>query len=134
MENIKVEACIGNHVYKNGIEMHGTVYEEFIRWRPNYNGLGESWFSIFDDAVRSLVLNTESLQSNDLHMKVDDIVKAANKYARIYMASPVDCRDRALYMLHGVLQDIVRDYQYRDTRYDTLVQGLYEKISALVKV
>jgi len=135
MENVKVEVQRGNHIYRDGVELHGTAYEEFLRWAPNRMYLGaDLWNDMFKDAVRSVVLNSDSIQDNDLANKVDEIVVASIKYSKIYFQSGEDCRDRALFIFHGVLRDIIYGYTYKDTRLDFLVEGLYKKIVDLIRI
>ena len=135
MENFTVAVQKGNRIYDtNGVEWHGTAYEEFLRWKPNASVLGTMWYDMFADAVRSLLLNTESVQKNGITSKmVDDIISAARRYASIYLNNPND-GDRAMFIFRGILMDIMRNYEYTDHRWDNLVEGLYQKIMDLVKV
>lgn len=133
MEKIVTSAVIGNQVYSNGIEQHGTAYEEFMRWRPIESVLGDAWYEIFNDAVRSLILNTESINKIGINKEqVDDIVSASSRYARLYFRTHRE-GDSALYIFKGVLDDVIRGYDYEDHRYDYIVNGLYDKIVALIK-
>lgn len=138
MENIVVTTTKGGLSYKeDGSAIHGTAYEEFMRWRPTYTGLGQEWFNIFGDAVRSLILNTESVQKVNLADKVEKIVDISKRYAYIYYNTEGQTREtdssRALFIFKGVLMDLVRDYNYMDPKYDKLVDGLYNKICDLIK-
>jgi hypothetical protein len=49
------------------------------------------------------------------------------------MSNPT-CGDRAMYIFRGVLMDIMRKYDYADSRFDNLIEGFYQKIMDLVKV
>ena len=135
MENFTVTVQKGNRIYDaNGIEWHGTAYEEFLRWKPNASVLGAAWYDMFGDAIRSLLLNTESVQKIGITPEmVEDIIIAARRYAVIYMSNP-SCGDRAMYIFRGVLMDIMRKYDYADCRFDNLIEGFYQKIMDLVKV
>ena len=139
MEQIIVTTSKNGLSYKeDGSAIHGTAYEEFMRWRPTYSGLGQEWFNIFGDAVRSLILNTESVQKVNLGSKVDMIVEISKRYARIYYHAEGVSREadssRALFIFKGVLMDLIRDYNYMDPRYNALIDGLYDKICDLIKV
>lgn len=139
MEKIIVTTSKNGLSYKeDGSAIHGTAYEEFMRWRPTYSGLGQEWLNLFGDAVRSLILNTESVQKVNLGNKVNQIVDISKRYARIYYATEGAAREadssRALFIFRGVLMDLVRDYNYMDPRYDDLVDGLYKKICDLIRV
>lgn len=135
MENFTVTVQKGNHIYDtNGIEWHGTAYEEFLRWRPNASVLGAAWYDMFADAIRSLLLNTESVQKIGITTgMVEEIIMAARRYAAIYLSNP-SSGDRAMYIFRGVLMDIMRKYDYGDCRFDNLIEGFYQKIMDLVKV
>lgn len=135
MENFTVTVQKGNHIYDtNGIEWHGTAYEEFLRWRPNASVLGAAWYDMFADAIRSLLLNTESVQKIGITAgMVEEIIMAARRYAAIYLSNP-SSGDRAMYIFRGVLMDIMRKYDYGDCRFDNLIEGFYQKIMDLVKV
>ena len=135
MENFTVTVQKGNRIYDaNGIEWHGTAYEEFLRWRPNASVLGAAWYDMFADAIRSLLLNTESVQKIGITTgMVEEIIMAARRYAVIYLSNP-SSGDRAMYIFRGVLMDIMRKYDYGDCRFDNLIEGFYQKIMDLVKV
>jgi hypothetical protein len=135
MENFTVTVQKGNHIYDtNGTEWHGTAYEEFLRWRPNASVLGAAWYDMFADAIRSLLLNTESVQKIGITTgMVEEIIMAARRYAAIYLSNP-SSGDRAMYIFRGVLMDIMRKYDYGDCRFDNLIEGFYQKIMDLVKV
>ena len=135
MENFTVTVQKGNHIYDtNGTEWHGTAYEEFLRWRPNASVLGAAWYDMFADAIRSLLLNTESVQKIGITAEmVEEIIMAAKRYAAIYLTNPSG-GDRAMYIFRGVLMDIMRKYNYGDCRFDKLIEGFYQKIMDLVKV
>lgn len=133
MEQIIVSSNVNGQTYRSGIEQHGTAYEEFMRWRPNYQALGNAWFEIFADAVRSLLLNTESVSKVGINEeKVANIITAACRYASLYHQS--EDGDRALYILRGVLDDVIRGYEYRDHKYDSIVEKLYQRIVDLITV
>lgn len=135
MENFRVSTVKGNITYtKNGEYLVGSTYEEFLKVRPNPSTLGDDWYDLFEDAIRSFILNTASTAScTGLHSIMDDIISASKRYAKLYNVTINEDKYKALFIFKGVLKDIVTGYDASKNA-DKLVSYLHEGICAAIKL
>ncbi len=132
MEKFIVGTKIDGIQYNGDAKLY-TTYEAFIMYKPDVNSLGEDWFILFKEAIRSLVLNTESVWNTGLLAnKLDEIIRVSCIYARIYFSSSDS--NRSLALLRSNIYDIVRGYKYNATGSNELALNLFEKIAALIKI
>lgn len=135
MENFKVSTVKGNIEYSyNGNVIVGTAYEEFLKVKPNPSTLGNDWYDLFEDAIRSFILNTASNAScSGLHSIMDDIISASKRYAKLYNVTIAEDKYKALFIFKGVLKDIVTGYDSSKNA-DRLVSYLHDGICAAIKL
>lgn len=132
MEEFKVISVKDNIAYTN--EYDETAYEEFIRYKPDYKIMEMDWIRLFKDAVRSFILNTESIMQTNIfdEEKTNYIIEKSAEYAILYFNSGHD--ERILRIFKGVLTDIIRGYSYQQNMYTKIINQLYAGIVKLIEV
>ena len=87
----------------------GNAYDEFIKQRPNREALGDLWYEFLDDASKSFIMSmSKRYKYNLTEDKAISLIRAANRYARLYAISIE--KERVLRMFKSVVFDITTDY------------------------
>jgi hypothetical protein len=131
MENVNEAVVVkGNRFYTDTLN---SCYDEFLRLKPDYNVLGNTFFMLLQDATLSLVKSIAKSSDNTvLQDNTDNILKLTDRYARLYFS--INKSETSLLMFRSALYDLIRCYDRDNRKYDTLVHNMYESIRKLITV